>query len=223
MLEYTIQKTKTKGDYIIRAMGGREYARFDTEAEAHAWVVARMAADAQESAERQQRAQQQASYDNSLPALYQMQLEWQRWRTWFYGELRHESKRIAAARRALDYAPHPESPTYAGHELHLTEDMDDQERARALYDEIVVPLDTRIKTARKAKDTESLKAALLETIPVIAEMGEFFPHVARPEKQKGGTAPDTSINLGDERKQWLRDQGGIQPTIQRLLDAAMQS
>lgn len=36
-----------------------------------------------------------------------------------------------------------------------------------------------------------------------------------------GTAPDTSLHLGDERKEWLRQQGGIQPTIIRLIDEAM--
>jgi hypothetical protein len=38
-----------------------------------------------------------------------------------------------------------------------------------------------------------------------------------------GTAPDTSLYLGAERKRWLSGQGGIQPTIQRLIDNAMQS
>lgn len=38
-----------------------------------------------------------------------------------------------------------------------------------------------------------------------------------------GTPPDTSLHLGDERKEWLRQQGGIQPTIIRLIDEAMQS
>lgn len=36
-----------------------------------------------------------------------------------------------------------------------------------------------------------------------------------------GTAPDTSLHLGSQRKQWLAEQGGIQPTIQRLIDGAM--
>jgi hypothetical protein len=39
-------------------------------------------------------------------------------------------------------------------------------------------------------------------------------------KTTGGTAPDTSLHLGHERKNWLRDQGGIQPTIHRLIDEA---
>jgi len=41
-------------------------------------------------------------------------------------------------------------------------------------------------------------------------------------KRSPGTAPDTSLYLGDRRRAWLRDQGGIQPTINRLIDQAMQ-
>lgn len=42
------------------------------------------------------------------------------------------------------------------------------------------------------------------------------------DKPTSGTAPDTSLFLGDKRKDWLAQQGGIQPTIQRLIDQAMQ-
>jgi len=169
----------------------------------------------------EKRAAEQTEYNESLPDLYQMQLEWQRWRTWFYGEMRHESKRLVQHRRAMDLAPHPESPTYANHERHLTDEMDEQDNAEYLYNEIVVPLDTRIKTARIEKNTEALTAALMETIPVISDMEKFFQNVARPEKQTGGTAPNTSLYLTDDQKQWLRDNGGIQPTIKRLIDEAM--
>jgi len=41
------------------------------------------------------------------------------------------------------------------------------------------------------------------------------------ERRSYGTAPDTSLFLGIERKAWLQTQGGIQPTIQRLIDQAM--
>jgi len=41
------------------------------------------------------------------------------------------------------------------------------------------------------------------------------------ERRASGTAPDTSIFLGNERRSWLVEQGGIQPTIQKLIDAAM--
>lgn len=36
-----------------------------------------------------------------------------------------------------------------------------------------------------------------------------------------GTSPDTSIWLGDERRAWLKEHGGIQPTIQSMIDKAM--
>lgn len=36
-----------------------------------------------------------------------------------------------------------------------------------------------------------------------------------------GTKPDTSLWLGEDRKHWLAEHGGIQPTIQRLIDEAM--
>lgn len=43
-----------------------------------------------------------------------------------------------------------------------------------------------------------------------------------PRRPKApGTRPDTSLFLGDDRKAWLQAQGGIQPTIQRLIDEAM--
>jgi hypothetical protein len=38
-----------------------------------------------------------------------------------------------------------------------------------------------------------------------------------------GTAPDTSLHLGVERRAWLKDHGGIQPMINALIDAAMSS
>ena len=43
--------------------------------------------------------------------------------------------------------------------------------------------------------------------------------VSRPHAS--GTKPDTSLYLGEKRKAWLQANGGIQPTIQRLIDAAM--
>lgn len=41
------------------------------------------------------------------------------------------------------------------------------------------------------------------------------------EQHTPGTPPDTSLFLGDERRAWLKSQGGIQPTIQKLIDEAM--
>lgn len=42
------------------------------------------------------------------------------------------------------------------------------------------------------------------------------------DRKQSGTAPDTSLLLGPDRRDWLQSQGGIQPTIQRLIDQAMQ-
>jgi hypothetical protein len=36
-----------------------------------------------------------------------------------------------------------------------------------------------------------------------------------------GTAPDTSLHLGEERREWLKAQGGIQPMIHKLIDREM--
>lgn len=41
------------------------------------------------------------------------------------------------------------------------------------------------------------------------------------EAYSSGTKPDTSLALGETRKQWLAENGGIQPTILRLVDEAM--
>jgi hypothetical protein len=57
-------------------------------------------------------------------------------------------------------------------------------------------------------------------------VGKFFLYSGEQIGNKGGrvssgTAPDTSLWLGAERKAWLTSQGGIQPTIHRLIDEAM--
>jgi len=36
-----------------------------------------------------------------------------------------------------------------------------------------------------------------------------------------GTAPDTSLHLGDARRAWLKSRGGYQPTIRAMIDRAM--
>ena len=38
------------------------------------------------------------------------------------------------------------------------------------------------------------------------------------DRRRSGTAPDTSLYLGTKRRSWLQAQGGIQPTIQRMID-----
>jgi hypothetical protein len=41
-------------------------------------------------------------------------------------------------------------------------------------------------------------------------------------KRRPGVRPDTSLYLGEDRRAWLQQQGGIQPTIQQLIDREMQ-
>lgn len=40
-------------------------------------------------------------------------------------------------------------------------------------------------------------------------------------KRKSGTRPDTSLHLGQERRDWLKKNGGIQPIIMKLIDREM--
>src|SRR3990167_10642300 len=48
--------------------------------------------------------------------------------------------------------------------------------------------------------------------------GGMDPHEAAFNvlRRTRGTAPDTSLKLGKERREWLATQGGIQPTIHKL-------
>jgi hypothetical protein len=66
----------------------------------------------------------------------------------------------------------------------------------------------------------ALAIALHETNSVITEMAEFFFDFG-PEKQSGGTPPNTSLNLPGDVKEWLREQGGVQPTLIKLAREAM--
>lgn len=51
--------------------------------------------------------------------------------------------------------------------------------------------------------------------------GEPINNVNIPARPSIGTKPDTSIYLGPERRAWLKAHGGIQPTIHKMIDAAM--
>jgi len=52
---------------------------------------------------------------------------------------------------------------------------------------------------------------------------EAFPSIDVEEQEsfRSGTAPNTSLWLDDAQRAWLQGQGGIQPTIRRLIDEAM--
>ncbi len=61
-------------------------------------------------------------------------------------------------------------------------------------------------------------------VRVGAEWMDASLHDLRDDiKSPSGTRPDTSIYLGQERRAWLKAQGGIQPTIHRLVDEARRS
>lgn len=62
-----------------------------------------------------------------------------------------------------------------------------------------------------------------ERFAALVEGGMDAQQAIKELKKRGnsGTAPDTSLHLGAERKKWLVQQGGIQPTICRLIDQAM--
>ncbi len=65
----------------------------------------------------------------------------------------------------------------------------------------------------------------LSDLDAINAIGDAFDHFCKtgqflPGPHASGTKPDTSIFLGEERKSWLKFQGGIQPTIQKLIDDA---
>ena len=50
--------------------------------------------------------------------------------------------------------------------------------------------------------------------------GGMDPHEAAFNvlRRTRGTAPDTSLYLGEERRAWLKERGGIQPTINQMID-----
>jgi len=59
----------------------------------------------------------------------------------------------------------------------------------------------------------------------LVDSGVEAEHAARQviSHRTPGTAPDTSLYLGSKRRQWLQARGGIQPTIQRMIDDTMQA
>jgi len=63
---------------------------------------------------------------------------------------------------------------------------------------------------------------------IIGYLTAYTPNINGIRKSMGGkslnesgTSPDTSLFLGCERRAWLQEQGGIQPTITRLIDDTM--
>jgi cyclophilin family peptidyl-prolyl cis-trans isomerase len=57
-----------------------------------------------------------------------------------------------------------------------------------------------------------------------SEARDFADEMNEREERKPhkpGTAPDTSLWLGEERRAWLKKNGGIQPMIHAIVDRAM--
>lgn len=70
--------------------------------------------------------------------------------------------------------------------------------------------------ARGALDGKSAMNKIAEEFYYILEHGDY-----KAAPKRGGAKPDTSLWLGDDRKAWLREHGGIQPIIHALIDRAM--
>lgn len=224
-MEYKIQFTQ-KGDYIVRQPDTREVARLATQAEAEAWVEDAKQKDATKISDMEKIMNYQKSFDDTVPDLNQLQIRWQNWRTWFYSEIQRAGRRLYQKRAHLDKLD-SNLPSYNKHERDLTEEQGELSEAQEVYAQAVT-IDTLIKTARRSKDQAELERLLVEEAePIIKKMSEFMIFLGRPEEykpiNKGGTKPDTSLFLGEERKEWLREHGGIQPTILNLIDKAMKS
>lgn len=222
---YKIQLTQ-KGDYIVRQPDTREVARLATREEAEAWIMKKNEEHAAEMADQEHDTQEQTTFDNTVPDLIKLQIRWQNWRSWLYSEIQRTGKNLAHKRMHLDNVD-SSLPSYAHHEHELTKDQQELVEANDLYNRAVI-VDTSIKAARRTKDQAELERLLVEEAePIIEKMNQFFVFNGRPEEykpvSKGGTKPDTSLFLGEERKEWLREHGGIQPTIQALIDKAMKS
>lgn len=208
MITYTAKQTQ-RGDYIIRNQAGNEMARLATEAEAQEWITARLAQNEREHQERAAPAQEQQTFDDSTPDFNALQIRWQTWRTWFYDQLRRKDRRMAQMRDHLDRLD-SDLPSYNKHERYLTEDQQRQADANTLYEQAVA-LDTRIKTARRNRNTTALIATLTESETMIAEMSHYFLSSARPDDAKprrSGTKPNASVVLTDDELKLIEDKYG---------------
>jgi len=188
MTDYTARFTKA-GDWLVRDYAGRERARFATESEAQAWIDTTRELSHAEQAAREQSEAEQIVYDAAIPDLNALQLRWQLWRNWFYDNLMRTDRRLDAQQRHLDSIPDGQigepgtagSHSYASQERHYVRDQQEQLEAHELYQRASA-LDTQIKTARRAHDTETLRSLLeADATRMISEMSGFFISIARPE------------------------------------------
>jgi len=233
MVNYHIQKTQ-RGKFIVRDQADRQLARRDTEAEAQTWLDDRIASDVAESKRLAAIHQEQQKFDGAVPDLNRLQIRWQNWRNWFYNELVHAERNAAQFGRAQDmkFDEHHASPSFQKQQRYLTEELTDVSNARELYDEKIVPLDTLLKNARQAHDTDDLAVTLDAAEPLIESMNGFFMGVARPEEYKrpvgrppaagSGRQIRISATVPPDYKTWLERRGDISEQIRSLIERAME-
>lgn len=210
-MDYTIQYTG-KGDYIVReTMTTRERGRFSTEEEARAFVTAQRDRDDAAAVEREKRERDDIAYNASTPSLNEAQLTWQEWRTWFYGAMTTAARDTAQMKRAMGMkeAQYAGWPSFERQRDAMTEAEREDRAAAELYQRAVA-LDTRIKDARRARDTASLAEDLAETIAMIEDMRRFFPGtgIPSPKRGRGGTAPNTSLVLTEDELGFISEKFG---------------
>mgnify|MGYP003512897067 FL=1 len=222
MITYRIQQT-AKGDFIVRNPGDREMARFDTEPEAQAWIDQRNADEQRESESRATSLAEQEQWDRATPELFDAQLRWQEFRNAYYGELQAEGRRVGRLSRMAESLD-SELVGTAHQRTNATNDQLAHRTASELYEQATA-LDTRIKDARRARDTEALTDALAETDALMEAMNEALPSVAAPKKaSRAGTKPNTSIVLTPEELDYIeRKFGGsksaaIHEALRRLMN-----
>lgn len=228
MAYYQYRKT-ARCEYRVTDWADREWGRYATEAEA---VTAVAELEAAMVAQRQQRESAVAAdqaYQDATPMLTAAQLAWQEWRTWFYGAMRWAAKDTAAMQRAIDMKAEQFAgrPSFEKQEGYLADAMRENAEAAALYKR-AVDLDTRIKNARRSRDTAALAEALAEALPLIDEMKPYFRDVGLPPPEppkRSGTAPNTSIVLTAEELVFIEERfgGSKSAAIHAALDKLRQA
>lgn len=209
--EYTIQHT-AKGRFLVRDQSFRELGQFDNEADAQVFVSAKQNDDATKVLQWQQAEAEQRAYDATVPTLREAQLTWQEWRTWFYGAMRVADRDTGRMQRAIDMQAErfAGSPSFEKHENYLTDAMREGVEAAHMYEQAVA-LDSRIKAARRNRDTAALAEALAEAPALIEAMRPFFGNVGVPQPsplKSSGTAPNASVVLTEGELQMIQDHFG---------------
>ena len=87
-----------------------------------------------------------------------------------------------------------------------------------IYDILNVNGKRQAVLVKRGKET-NIKGPLRDTQEEAMRDGEVL--MAKAQKHKPGTHPDTHVILGPKRRAWLLKQGGYGPTLCRLIDEAM--